>query len=162
MAQVVDAGDNAFAAMAYGRPSEKTFGFLDQSISHFTNSLADYAQNFYSTCRSVYNRIDNSEAMRFVKAAYGAIDTYAMHDVIQRLDHIPEGQQQNLQRGDALLAVDDLPGRDGVGTSSLGAADNYRAQEMLAQGAKFIGPANLLCVSLETSDGISSVNQVFP
>lgn len=92
MAQVVDAGDNAFAAMAYGRPSEKTFGFLDQSISHFTNSLADYAQNFYSTCRSVYNRIDNSEAMRLVKAAYGAIDTYAMHDVIQRLDNIHQMQ----------------------------------------------------------------------
>lgn len=92
MVQVVNGDDATFVAMAYGRPSERTFQFLDNMRDKFNNNLTEHASNFYQSCQSLYRRIDNSEAMRLLKAAYGVMETFRLPDIIQTLSTIAEMQ----------------------------------------------------------------------
>jgi hypothetical protein len=96
MAQVLAGGNDAFDALAYGRPHPGTMQFLETQLSHMSQSLTQAGQQFMAGAAEVYDRLNGATAMRILRAAGRAAKSIWQSEDIKALFDIGQFQHAPL------------------------------------------------------------------
>lgn len=96
--RIIDGGDVAFDALAYGvdRPVN-TMQYFQQEINNISQTLTDAGKGFFSNVRELYNDINNSETLRLARSAIQSAVTLFKPDTIMPLISIEQFQTASLQ-----------------------------------------------------------------
>lgn len=91
--RIIEGGDHVFDALAYGvdRPVE-TMTYFQKEINNIGTTLSDAGKGFFSNVKSIYDNINNSEAMRIARAAIQTAATLFLPNTIIPLITIEQFQ----------------------------------------------------------------------
>ena len=94
------AGGAAFDAIAFGLPSQSNLNFLEERLTHFSNTMSDAGNEFIKRGLEVFNRYGGSEAIRLAKAAVRTVQHAFDRDYVRVLETVGAMQQAgpNMQR----------------------------------------------------------------
>lgn len=93
MAQVINGGDAAFNYLLYGEPDRGFQQHLQQYQDQVMGVLGDAGRLFAEKSQAVYERFNNSEAMRLARAAARKVTHMFNEDAIYKLGSIGDLQQ---------------------------------------------------------------------
>jgi hypothetical protein len=92
MAQVIIGDDRMFNAAVFGQPDWRAQEFLAEQYSNLSHRLTQTGQQFMAMARQTYDTMNNSQAMRIMRAAGRKINSLWEQDDIRRLTTIGELQ----------------------------------------------------------------------
>lgn len=86
MSQVISGGFDAFESSVFGRPHANTLQFLQNQFENYDSSAISAASNaFINTAKSMFERVNSSDAMRLARAAVHRVQSMWLSDEIQEL-----------------------------------------------------------------------------
>lgn len=92
MARIVQGNDSTFNALALGELHPNTQQFLSAQLEAPTHNLTEQGQAFFQSTRSLFERLGESRAAQWVKAAQRAIGSIWQDDGVRLLSDIGEFQ----------------------------------------------------------------------
>ena len=92
MARIIEGDVDTFNALALGDIHPATHQFLMNQMENQSPTLTDYGRKFFESGRSLFERLENSRAMRVVKAARRAVSSIWQLDEIRHLSNIHDIQ----------------------------------------------------------------------
>lgn len=93
-------GQANFDAIAFGVPIQANLNFLEERLTHYSNTMQEAGEAFLKRGMEVFNRYGGSDAIRMAKAAVRSVQHAFDKDVVRELRTIGQVQQagQNMQR----------------------------------------------------------------
>jgi len=104
MAVIHDGGIDAFNATVYGEQHPNVQTFLQGQAETFSNNLTDMGRQFSNRANDIYERLNNSTALRRAKAMVRKGRSLWNTDDIRQLSTIGEFQQAGLKMQRWLMA----------------------------------------------------------
>jgi hypothetical protein len=102
---IIEGGNNVFDALAYGidRPVS-TMDYFQQEINNISNTLSEAGKGFFSNVQTLYNNINNSEALRIARNAIQNAASLFKPDTILPLSTLEHLQSAGLVMQRYLMA----------------------------------------------------------
>lgn len=101
-------GGSAFDAFAFGVPSQANLNFLEERLTHFSNTMTDAGQEFIKRGLEVFDRYGGSDAIRMAKAAIRTVQHAFDRDIVQPLMTIGAVQQAGSSMQRWIMACPDI------------------------------------------------------
>ena len=99
-----------FNYLIYGEKDPRTLNYLENQINSFSNVVTTAGNQFFDDVRSMYEKVNGSEALRVARAAIRQAKAFFNEDVIRPLSNIGDIQTAGLKMQRWIMAEPTLRG----------------------------------------------------
>jgi hypothetical protein len=92
MSQIISGGFDAFESAVFGRPHVNTINFLQNQFDFDSSAISGAASAFMDTARSMFERVNSSDAMRLARAAVHRVQSMWLSNELQELTKLAHFQ----------------------------------------------------------------------